>query len=151
MPTPLKTLLANLEQLTKSCDQDYQLLMQQDIDIIWLSSYEHQRIVNSFLFNYIKIQDKVGSKLLRQFLYETREIASPDTPMLDVLNQLERMGIITSIRSWDQLREIRNQITHEYPENTEERIENIQIALKGYQLLKQIIKKITDISGLGRR
>lgn len=143
MPAPLTTLLASLEQLTKSCDQDYQLLMQQHLDAAWLSSYENQRVVNSFLFNYIKIQDKVGSKLLRQFLYETREIESPNIPMIDVLNHLERMGVIESVQSWDQLREIRNIITHEYPEDAQERIENIEMALKGYRLLKQVIEKTT--------
>lgn len=142
MPASLETLLASLGQLTKSCDQDYQLLMRQSIDAEWFSSYENQRIVNSFLFNYIKIQDKIGSKLLRQFLYEMREIESPNIPMIDVLNQLERMEVIESVQSWDRLREIRNVITHEYPEEAQERIENIEMALEGYRLLKQVIKKI---------
>lgn len=30
----------------------------QKIDLAWLAHYEHQRIVNSFLFNYLKIQQE---------------------------------------------------------------------------------------------
>jgi hypothetical protein len=61
----LKSVLETIEQLFRSCDNDYRLLQHQQIDIAWFDDYDNQRIINSFLFNYIKIQDKIGSKLFK--------------------------------------------------------------------------------------
>jgi uncharacterized protein with HEPN domain len=62
--------------------------------------------------------------------------------MLDVLNRLEKLGIIKSVATWDKLREIRNAITHEYPEQIDVRIDNIKLALSGYLDMKEIIARI---------
>lgn len=37
------------------------------------------------------------------------------TPIIDILNLLERYGYRPSAARWQEIREIRNQITHEYP------------------------------------
>lgn len=57
----------------QSADIDHTLLCRETIDANWFADYEQQRIVNSFLFNYIKIQDKIGSKLFRLVLQHWRE------------------------------------------------------------------------------
>lgn len=138
----LNNTLSGIRQMMQSANIDYTLLTAQAIDPAWLADYNHQRIVNSFLFNYLKIQDKIGSKLFRLALQQWREIDSADMTMLDILNRLERLGIIESVEAWDKLREIRNALTHEYPEDTQLRIENIQLALRGYQQLVDIIAKL---------
>ena len=38
---------------------------------------------------------------------------------LDKLNRAEKLGLLYSVDQWQRLREIRNQITHEYPGNPE--------------------------------
>ena len=58
--------------------------------------------------------------------------------MIDVLNQLEKLEIVKDTRAWDELREIRNILSHEYPLDIEERIENIYLVLKNYEVLKSI-------------
>lgn len=141
MSEPLKHLLASIRQMMQAADIDHALLMSAKIDSTWFADYEHQRIVNSFLFNYIKTQDKIGSKLFRLLLQHWREDQDSLT-MLDMLNRLEKLRIIKDIESWDKLREIRNSITHEYPEDMEVRIGNIQLALSGYEQLKSIIANI---------
>ncbi|QFY90670.1 hypothetical protein D5125_15010 [Magnetovirga frankeli] len=62
--------------------------------------------------------------------------------MLDMLNRLEKLHIIQDVETWDKLREIRNDITHEYPQDIEVRIGNIRMALSGYEQLKAIISNI---------
>ncbi|QFY90665.1 hypothetical protein D5125_14985 [Magnetovirga frankeli] len=141
MPAPLMHLLVSIRQMMQAADIDHTLLVVAKIDSAWLADYANQRIVNSFLFNYIKIQDKIGSKLFRLLLQHWREDQDGLT-MLDMLNRLEKLHIIQDVETWDKLREIRNDITHEYPQDIEVRIGNIRMALSGYEQLKAIISNI---------
>lgn len=127
-----------LDLLFESCDMDFTILKDTRIDRDFFSDYSNQRIVNSFLFNYIKIQDKIGSKLFKNVLFALKEIDDYSTPMVDVLNNLEKLKIIDRADEWDRLREIRNNIAHEYPADIEERIENIHLAIEGYIVLKKM-------------
>jgi len=133
-----------LDLLFESCDIDYTELKKGDIDKFFFNKYSNQRVVNSFLFNYIKIQDKIGAKVFKNLLYELKEISDYSIPMIDVLNILEKMNIIENADDWDRLREIRNNITHDYPADIEERIDNVNLALEGYVVLKKIFVRIKD-------
>lgn len=142
MSDALNHLLEAIKQMMQSADIDHALLSQHKIDANLFAEYDKQRIVNSFLFNYIKIQDRIGGKLFRLVLQHWREDDTDAMTMLDVLNRLERLRIIDSVEEWDALREVRNAITHEYPEETQTRVDNIQLALNGYLQLRQIISNI---------
>jgi hypothetical protein len=148
MPTALKSLFETLDCLFKSCEIDYVLLKKQTLSDVWLSNYSNQRIVNSFLFNYIKIQDKLGASLFRKLLFSLREINSENIPMIDILNLLEKLEIIPSVAVWDSLREIRNVITHEYPTEIEERLENIALVLTGYEQIKRLYSNLKSYAQL---
>jgi hypothetical protein len=134
----LKYLFETIDALFESCDMDFDALICQTIDAAFFEDYANQRIVNSFLFNYIKIQDKMGAKLFRSVLYELKEIDDESVPMKDVLNRLEKLRLVEHAGVWDELREIRNAIAHEYPLAIDERMENIGAALEGYDKLKQL-------------
>ena len=56
----LNNSIKTIEQLIDSCNNDYELLKNATINSMWFDDYNNQRIVNSFLFNFIKIQDKMG-------------------------------------------------------------------------------------------
>jgi hypothetical protein len=140
----LNPIFCSIDQLFTSCDNDYNELKNQVINIEWLSIYSNQRIVNSFLFNYIKIQDKIGAKLFRTLLLELKEIDDLSIPMIDIIHILEKLNILTDTDQWERLREIRNLIAHEYPSDISECIENIQLALKGYVILKTLFNNIKD-------
>ena len=147
----LKEDFAILDLLLESCDIDFEILRESNIDRNFFSDYSNQRIVNSLLFNYIKIQDKIGTKLFKNVLYELKEIDDYSIPMIDVLNNLEKLNIIEKTDEWDRLREIRNNVTHEYPSDIEERVENIKLTLEGYSSLKKIynnIKAYCTVKGL---
>ncbi len=131
-----------IDLLFEGCRMDYNILISEKIDNTFFGDYSNQRVVNSFLFNYIKIQDKMGSKLFKNILFELKEIDDTSIPMIDVLNILEKLNIIDSTVDWDTLREIRNNITHEYPSDIDERVENILFTLKGYVMLEYIYANI---------
>jgi len=141
MKEELHELIILLDRLFENCQIDYDELKQKDIDENFFSEYNSVRIVNSFLFNYSKIQDKIGAKLFRKFLYVINEIDDLNIPMIDVLNFLEKFDILKK-DEWERLREIRNSIAHEYPYDVQERVENIYLALNGYEILRQIYKNI---------
>lgn len=69
--------------------------------------------IDQYLFRFSKLQDTVGQRLFKttlQYLQEDIE----GKPFIDVLNILAKLGFIESSEQWQQLREIRNAIAHEY-------------------------------------
>ncbi len=142
MSPSIKEQLAACDAIFSNCDLDYQLLTETDIHQDFFADYGNTRIVNSFLFNFSKLQDKIGAKLLKKILYELKEIDALSTPMLDVLNLLEKLEIIDHATAWDELREVRNAIAHDYPLNATKRIQTIQLALKSYPTLKSIYARL---------
>jgi len=131
-----------IRMLIQACDIDAALLNNAPLTIEYFEDYNNQRIVNSFLFNYMKIQDKVGSKLFKSVLVELREIDDDSMTMIDVLNRLEKLNFLESTQIWDELREIRNAIAHEYPTDPQYRIDIIKLALSGYISLKSVVDKL---------
>ena len=127
-----------IDTMMVACDIDYYELVSQKIDNSFFDDYNNVRVVNSFLFNFSKIQDKIGAKLFKKILYVAKEIDHENIPMKDALNLLEKLGVLEDSKSWDRLREIRNSLAHEYPFNIEDRVENIILSLEGYHLLKKI-------------
>lgn len=147
----LKDIFNTIDQLIQSCDLDYVELETKDIDDSLFNEFYNQRLVNSFLFSFIKIQDKIGAKLFKKILYELKEIDNLSVPMKDILNILEKLEIIDNTDDWDRLREIRNNLAHEYPSDIQERVDNVKLSLQGYELIKDIyhrLKKYCEIHSL---
>ena len=144
MSETLKTMFLAIDTMFKNAQIDYALLKKQKIDMHFFDDYNQTRIVNSFLFNFGKLQDKIGAKLFKQVFYDMKEIDSFSLSMLDILNLLEKYEILQNIEQWDKLREIRNILSHEYPFDIQERIENIDLALEGFNELKHIYDNLKN-------
>ena len=71
--------------------------------------------IELLISRFAKLQDFLGRKIFDAFLRITKDYTE-DLTMLDKLNQLERLGIIDSADLWEQMREARNHIAHEYPD-----------------------------------
>ena len=140
----LKEIFNMCDVMFVNADIDYDELTSIDITEKFFEDYKNTRIVNSFLFNFSKLQDKIGAKLFKKTLYELKEIDSFSIGMIDVLNLLEKLEIVEDATDWDNLREIRNILAHEYPLDIDERVENIHLALDGYQNLKKIYNRLKD-------
>ena len=138
MSEEIKEFFKLCDNMLESATIDFEELKSQEIKTDFFDDYNNTRLVNSFLFNFSKLQDKIGAKLFRKVLYDLKEIDDINLPMLDILNILEKLTIIEDANSWDELREIRNTIAHEYPFHISERIENIKLALRGFEKLKKI-------------
>ena len=139
MSDTLKAMFLLIDTMMKNANIDYKALQDASIDETFFDDYNNTRIVNSFLFNFSKLQDKIGAKLFKQVLYELKEIDTFSLTMIDVLHKLEKLNIFDNSEQWDKLRETQNILAHEYPFDSEERIENIVLAMEGFMELQNIV------------
>jgi hypothetical protein len=70
--------------------------------------------VEAFVGRFGRLQDTLGDKLLTSLLLVLGEHAGP---FVDNLNRAERLGWIDSVDEWMIMRQLRNQMVHEYIED----------------------------------
>ena len=103
------------------------------------------RCIDQFIFRFSKLQDAIGAKIFRYTL-EILEEDVTSLPMRDILNRLERFNIIPSTDEWIYIRELRNEIAHDYPlyENEivailNELVVKVEVVIDIYNKLKTYI------------
>jgi hypothetical protein len=94
---------------------------------------------------FAKLQDFIGAKCIDAFLDSKAEMIAQMT-MIDKINKLELLGVIETADLWFKMREVRNHLSHEYPDNYEIIAEFLNqvfvLAPKLLELLHNIKKKI---------
>lgn len=90
------------------------------------------KIDSSFIdqlnFRFTKLQDTMGDGIFKSILILSKEDVKKMT-FLDVLNRLEELEIVDK-NDWLKLREVRNEIAHEYSSNQDEVVDNINLIYK---------------------
>lgn len=71
--------------------------------------------IELLISRFSKLQDFIGRKMIDEFLRMTKDY-SENLTMVEKLNKLECLEIIESPDLWEQMREARNHIAHEYPD-----------------------------------
>jgi len=120
--------------------EDIQLgkLIQKDLTAL---GKEDRRILDQFAYRYTRLQDDLGAKLIPAVLRALgEEIAA--MPMLDRLNKMEQLGWIENAEIWADLRRIRNEFTHDYPETSAERLERLKFAISAAQTIIGVLRII---------
>ena len=82
-------------------------------------SDEQTAVLDQFLYRFAKLQDCIGFRLIPA-IYALLESDTIVRPFIDILNRLEKVGVLTSANDWQYFRSLRNNIAHEYPERTED-------------------------------
>jgi len=103
--------------------------------------FEKIKVVDTFIYRFIKLQDIIGEKLFKTFLNDIGEYKD-NMSLLDVLDKLEKFEIVESANRWIEYRKLRNQLTHEYPNNEDEIIDGIKIAIDVYYEIEVILDNI---------
>lgn len=88
-----------------------------DISIATLSG-EEVSFVELATSRFGKLQDLIGAKIFPLLLKIVREDQQRFT-FIDRLNKLEQLNFITDAHAWLAMKDMRNHITHEYPDEPE--------------------------------
>ena len=97
--------------------------------------------IDQLVFRFTKLQDELGNCTFRYLLEFLKEDIA-DKPFRDILNILERLRIVESADSWLMLRELRNDLAHEYPTMIDETIEKLNFLYCQLPLLTSILSTI---------
>lgn len=104
-------------------------------------------VVDQFSVRFAKLRDAMGAKLLPGILEITGEYGDL-VAFIDKLNRLEKLGAIHSAARWLELREMRNQFSHDYPEDPA-----IQASLlnKGFSQAEVLLEELERVNAFARR
>lgn len=98
---------------------------------------------------FAKLQDTIGRKLFPLRLMVLNEHEESDS-FIDRLHKLEKLNVLKDPFLWDRMRKVRNEIAHEYPENSNKKVLKIKHCfdaslelLSFWEGLKQIIAQRT--------
>lgn len=110
-------------------------------DLVALSK-EDCRPLDQFAYRYTRLQDDMGARLIPAVLRALgEEIAA--MPVLDRLNRMEQLGWLPDAEEWADLRRIRNEFAHDYPETMDERFERLQLASTSAQTVMEIFNSMS--------
>lgn len=105
--------------------------------------FEKIKTIDTFIYRFIKLQDMMGDKLFKIFLDEIGEYKD-NMSLLDVLDKLERFDIINNAYDWIEYRTLRNKLTHEYPNNEDDVLEGISLAISVFKDIEVIFNNIVE-------
>ncbi len=130
----------HLDRLKKASQEIKEKNLLENFDI---DDFETVKVIDTFIFRFIKLQDYLGQKLFRRFLEEIGELYE-NMSFIDILDKLEKLGIISLSEEWIEIRRLRNKLTHEYPDKIEEMKDEIKIAMDKIPILEKTIENLEN-------
>jgi len=107
-----------------------------------LGDVQHLAYSDQCIYRFSKLQDCMGAKLFKSvLLYQGENI---NKPFLDILNRLESMDII-DVDEWFEIRDLRNEIAHDYDANDETAINVLNTIYKIKNELANILEEIEKV------
>ena len=120
---------------------NYNDIKEFSVDLTLYDDKEKIKTIDAFIFRFIKLQDFMGDKLFKEVLKKVGEYKD-NMSLIDVLDKLEKLEIINDADHWINYRAIRNKLTHEYPNNQDEVIEGIRLAILYFEEISDMLDKI---------
>ncbi|NCO00526.1 MAG: hypothetical protein GW906_01665 [Epsilonproteobacteria bacterium] len=108
---------------------------------------QERALFDAYLKRFTSIQDFLGSKIFPLLL----EISGISTSkMTEVLDYIEKEEIIDSLEHWIEIREIRNELEHDYPDELQEALDDLKYCIDNFETLqsyylnvKNFVKRFT--------
>ena len=94
---------------------------------------EEKAILDAYLKRFSSIQDFLGAKIF-SLLLDVAGINS--SKMSEVLYYIEKEEIIDSLENWIELREVRNELEHDYPEELEEALVDLKFCIDSFEKIE---------------
>lgn len=120
------------------------LLIEKNIFDPWVFNTlqaQERAILDAYLKRFASIQDFLGAKIF-PLLLEIAGIGS--SKMSDVLIRIEKEEIIDSLESWIELREVRNELEHDYPEELKEALEELKYCVDRYETVQNYVQNANE-------
>lgn len=102
--------------------------------------------LDMFSGRFSKLQDLIGNKIF-PFIIDIEQETAPS--QRDKLNKLEKLGYLEDVHWWDALRDIRNKLAHDYPDDYDLLADDFTVMagraeelLNFWEELKKKIKKL---------
>lgn len=109
-------------------------------------SEENFLLIELLINRFAKLQDYLGTKIIDVFLEDQGEIFIDNMTMIDKLHKLEKLEMVDDAELWKQMREVRNNLVHEYPDNMGKTADNLNklfmLAPKLLAILENIKKRL---------
>jgi len=137
----LREALQTAELHFRRAEENYLELQNLELNRETLQQHEIIKTVDAFLFRFIKLQDFIGDKLFKELLKRIGEYKD-SMSLLDILDKLEKIEIVTDADSWLQYRSLRNALTHEYPDNESDVLSGIKNALTIFSKVGLILNNV---------
>ena len=99
--------------------------------------------IDQYIFRFAKCQDVIGDKLFRYLLLSVEEEIDNE-PFLNILNRLEKIGILSDKNEWIELRKLRNLVSHEYPVLDDESVAALNALFVAGDLLRAIYQRCVN-------
>ena len=113
---------------------------------------EQLSFIELMISRFTKLQDTIGAKIF-PVLIDVLEVNTERQSFLDTLYKLEKWNFLPSAESFIKLREVRNYLTHDYPDQPELMAKHINRAVEAsnelleyWSFLKEKIEKIREFS-----
>jgi len=112
-----------------------------------LTNLEEIRVeqLDQFLFRFAKLQDAMGARLFPavDWLISGK---TESRPFIDILTSLEKYHVVGSAAAWQEFRELRNNLSHEYPDNVEESAVTLNMLFDRWPSFRGIYSQIRDFA-----
>ena len=105
--------------------------------------------LDQFAYRFAKLQDAMSTQLFRRFCVQILQEPVETRPVIDILNLLERYNYLSSTKRWQEIREIRNQISHEYHLSTPELIVTLQMAFVMVAEMADVVSALKNTAQSG--
>ena len=117
-------------------------LTDKNIEIILKSSDIDK--LDSIAYRLIKFQDSLGRAI--KLFFSLAEENTDSLTMIDLINLAQKVGFSIDVKLWREIRYLRNMITHEYVENTDEIAKAINLLEKEFCIFEKIFKELKEKS-----
>ncbi len=104
---------------------------------------EEQGKLDILIYRFTHFQDTLSQKVFSLFLDITVEQPASDM-FIDKLNLLERIGIVTDMYEWKDIRELRNHFSHDYTEDFARQAKYLNELHKAVPILISTFERIKE-------
>ncbi|WP_440651798.1 hypothetical protein [Cysteiniphilum sp. 19S12-1] len=90
-------------------------------------------VLDAYLKRFSSAQDFLGAKIWPMMF---AIVGIPAKAMTEVLYHAVKEGVLDSLENWIEIREIRNELAHDYPDELEDALRGLQFCIDHYDALK---------------